>query len=93
MNVVVSPASLYTSCMSDADKIVESALRLPVGERARLASRLIESLDEAGQEPDVEAAWQKEIARRIRDLLEGRARTVPADQALREIRKKLTERP
>jgi hypothetical protein len=46
MDMAVSPPSLCTSAMSDADKIAESALRLPAGERTRLATRLLESLDD-----------------------------------------------
>ncbi len=59
-----------------ASEILKKALALPENERADLASSLIESLDPT-VEPDVEAAWQEEIARRMEELRAGRAQTVP----------------
>ena len=59
-----------------ASEILRKALALPENERADLASSLIESLDPT-VEPDVEAAWQEEIARRMEELRAGRAQTVP----------------
>ena len=59
-----------------ATEVLQTALRLPVAQRADIAGRLIESLD--GQ-PDqgVEEAWDAEIARRVRDLDSGAVETVP----------------
>ena len=65
-------------------KVVEEALRLPAAARAALAGRLIESLDDFVDE-DAEAAWNKEIARRIGDLDEGKVTTVPWSVARRQI--------
>jgi hypothetical protein len=45
------------------------------------------------QNPDVEEAWAAEVATRVRDLVEGRAETIPAEQAFREARAKLARRP
>ena len=65
-------------------KILEHALRLPAEARAALAGCLLESLDEPVDE-DAEAAWSKEIARRIDDLDKGKVKTVPWSVARRQI--------
>jgi putative addiction module component (TIGR02574 family) len=78
--------------MSSSDQIAESALGLPIAERARLVTRLLESLDEARPDADIEQAWEQETARRVQDLLHGRAKTIPASQALSDARAKLNSR-
>lgn len=65
-------------------KVLEEALRLPIGARAALAGHLLESLDNAVDE-DVELAWSKEIARRIADLDQGKVKTVSWTVARRQI--------
>ena len=69
---------------SSHKKIVEGALRLPAAARATLAGHLIESLDDTVDE-DAESAWDKEIARRIADLDNGKVKTVPWSVARRQI--------
>ncbi|MBI3922690.1 MAG: addiction module protein [Armatimonadetes bacterium] len=59
---------------------IESVLKLPPRERADLATRLIESLDEEVDE-EVTAAWDAEIAHRIRELDAGLAEPIPWLQA------------
>lgn len=70
--------------MNTKDLLLE-ALRLPEAERAALAGELIESL-ETEVDADVEASWAVEIRRRVKDLSEGRAQTVPWSEARRRIR-------
>ena len=54
--------------MTDQVKqLLEEALELPVRQRARLVSSLIESLDE-NDELDVEQAWIEEVHKRARAL-------------------------
>ena len=54
----------YTSCgMIDSTTLLEQALSLPEHERAKIAARLLESLDDEAQS-DVDAAWAAEIERR-----------------------------
>jgi putative addiction module component (TIGR02574 family) len=65
-------------------KVLEEALRLPAEARAAIAGRLIESLDDSVDE-DAEAAWSKEIARRIDDLDKGKIKTVSWSVARRQI--------
>jgi len=49
--------------MIDISTLLEQVLTLPEHERAKLAARLLESLDEETQS-DVDAAWAAEIERR-----------------------------
>jgi putative addiction module component (TIGR02574 family) len=72
-------------------QVEEQALRLSVHDRARLAHRLLESLDEAGAEDpaEVERAWKEEIERRIAGFNAGGIELVPSDDVLREARAKL----
>ena len=56
--------------------IFQEAARLPERDRAPLAGLLIETL-EPGPDPDVEAAWNEEISRRIAELDAGAVDTIP----------------
>jgi putative addiction module component (TIGR02574 family) len=61
--------------MTDTTKtkqLLNEALGLPDNERAELATRMIDSLDLAGDE-DVDAAWADEIERRCMALDSGEA--------------------
>ncbi len=62
-----------------ADQILESALEQPDYERARIAERLIASLN-AVEDRDVEAAWQHEIDKRVREIDEGVVECIPWEQ-------------
>lgn len=59
-----------------ADDILNTAMQLPITERAEIASALLESLD---GEPDdaVESAWAAEIERRIESIKSGAAKGRP----------------
>jgi hypothetical protein len=81
------------STSSRPDDILASALRLPIGERARITNALQESLvddtiDHGPADPadEVESAWSEETARRIADIESGRVKSIPADEAERMIR-------
>lgn len=49
--------------MIDTAALLEQVLTLPEHERAKLATRLLESLDEEAQS-DIDAAWAAEIEQR-----------------------------
>ena len=68
----------------ETTELLRKALTLPVPERADLASSLIESLDGAEDE-GVEAAWDREIARRMEEIDSGRVEPIPLEQARRSI--------
>ena len=59
------------------DQLESLLLQLPEHDRARLAERLIESLDSEG---DIEEAWYDEAERRLAQLESGQVRAVPADE-------------
>ncbi|MDH4155561.1 MAG: addiction module protein [Nitrospira sp.] len=70
--------------ISDATKLLEAALKLPPEDRASLAGSLLESLDtivDAGAETE----WDREIARRLKDLDTAPAQVVPWSDARRKI--------
>lgn len=66
----------------EAKKLLEEAMKLPVRQRARLVSFLIESLKESG-EADVEQAWIEEVHERARELETGRVRGLTWAEARR----------
>jgi putative addiction module component (TIGR02574 family) len=66
-------------------ELLEKALTLSTQERGLLIDRLVETLDNDPAEEGVEAAWDKEIKRRVDDIRSGRVRTIPGDQVLREM--------
>jgi len=71
-----------------ASELLQKALSLSEEERAELAGSLIESLD-ATVDQAAEAAWDEEIARRIKDLDSGKAKTIPWETVRSRISSKL----
>jgi putative addiction module component (TIGR02574 family) len=64
----------------DAGDILKDALELPEEARAALAGSLLDSLDHEIDE-GAEAAWQSEIASRLREVEEGKVRPIPWSEA------------
>jgi putative addiction module component (TIGR02574 family) len=61
------------------DKILDSALRQPEKDRARIAEALIASLDfKANRE--VEQAWQQEIDKRLSEIDTGVVKCIPWEE-------------
>jgi putative addiction module component (TIGR02574 family) len=60
----------------DASKVLEEALALPDAARSALVDSLLESLDSAVDE-DAEAAWAREIEKRVSEMNSGAVRGVP----------------
>lgn len=71
-------------------ELEKQAMGLPLPDRARLITSLIASLDSA-DEGDVEAAWVAEAERRLAEFESGKVKAVPADEVLKEARRKLRE--
>ena len=65
------------------DRVQADALRPSVNERARLAQRLLASLDE---DATVEHAWDVEVERRIGEIENGTVRMIPIAEALAQLR-------
>ena len=68
----------------EAKKLLEEAMRLPVRQRARLLSSLIDSLEES-DEVDVEQAWIDEVHKRTRELATGQVQGLTWAEARRVI--------
>jgi putative addiction module component (TIGR02574 family) len=68
------------------DALLESILKLPERDRARIAAELIASLD-GEPEAGVEAAWLAEVDRRIAEVDEGKVQLIEWEVA----KKQLTE--
>jgi putative addiction module component (TIGR02574 family) len=71
----------------DFSAVFRDASELSERDRATLAGLLIESI-ETEPEPDVEAAWLAEIARRVAEVEAGTVKTIPWD----EVRQRLLDR-
>lgn len=68
---------------SELEVIEAQALKLTAEERARLADRLIASLFE---DNEIEDAWAAEVERRVGEIESGRAKLVPAADAIARAR-------
>jgi putative addiction module component (TIGR02574 family) len=75
-----------------AKKILESALSLPPEDREHIADELWDSLEHGDDEASVEKAWEEEIARRAKEVDEGRAEFVSWEDVRAEIAERLRER-
>jgi putative addiction module component (TIGR02574 family) len=68
----------------DLKELFGEAAKLSEGDRATLAGLLIESLEPA-PEPDVEAAWSEEIARRVAEIDAGAVELIPWEEVRAEL--------
>jgi hypothetical protein len=70
------------------EKLAEQAMTLPSESRARLADRLVESLDgdELGA---IERLWVTEAIRRRDDVRSGKVEAIDGEDALRKVRNSL----
>jgi putative addiction module component (TIGR02574 family) len=75
----------------DVSELLKKVLALPVEARAALAGSLLDSLDDAVDE-DAEAAWEKEISRRVTELKAGKVATIPWQEVRRRLSVKLAGR-
>jgi putative addiction module component (TIGR02574 family) len=70
--------------MANLARDLESkALKLSRSERARLAQRLISSLDQE-LDPDAEKLWLRETERRLGELKSGKVAGIPAEKVIRK---------
>ena len=70
-------------------EIEEDVLRLPAEDRARLAVRLLSSLEEMVESPEeIEKLWIIEAERRFRELRDGAVQGIPAREVFAELRAK-----
>ena len=69
-------------------ELLDRVLAMPERDRAVLAERLLASLEGADPDDDVEAAWQREVQRRITALDRGEVKTVPWEEIKAGMEKK-----
>ena len=76
----------YLGAMAETiEKLAAEAMGLSAESRARLADLLVESLDQA-ELGKLDHAWA-DLAKQRRDAVRaGTARTIPGDEALRQVR-------
>jgi putative addiction module component (TIGR02574 family) len=72
----------------DDSKLEEQVIRLPHRERARIALKLLESLD-PGKDEDVSELWLQEAERRLRSYDAGETDSQDADEVFSEIERRL----
>ena len=72
------------------EQIESEALGLPSDARARLADRLVESLN-SGEMTHIDNLWVAEVKRRRNEVREGKVRTIPGPEALVQVRRSVSE--
>ena len=70
-------------------ELSQRARELAPEDRARLAEELLASLD-SGLEPEIDAAWDEELRKRIAEVENGTAKIVPVDEVFARIRRALS---
>lgn len=70
------------------DEITQKARSLPAEDRARLAEDLLSTLQE-DLDPEIEAAWDVEMRRRLDEVDAGQAKLIPAADVFAEVRRLL----
>jgi putative addiction module component (TIGR02574 family) len=68
------------------DTVLQDALRLPLEDRSRIATRLIASVDD-DDGFELSPAWMAEIDRRMQAVKNGTATLIPHDEAMESVRK------
>lgn len=68
----------------DTRKVIDDALKLPPEARAALAGSLIQSLDDT-VDTDATAAWEAEVAERVRQMDNGSVKRISWSEARRII--------
>lgn len=75
-------------------QLLDEVLELSAEDRALIASELEASLEDEQVSPaEIEAAWAEEIARRAKEVLEGRSKGRPAEEVFRDLEARLKSRP
>lgn len=71
------------------EQVKDEALQLPLEDRSRLASRLLESIDD---DDDVSPEWLEEIRRRVNEIKNGTAKMVPHAEVMSNVRERVAKR-
>lgn len=70
------------AAVTSYDRVKDDALHLPLDDRSRLASRLLESLEE---EDEVSSEWLEEIRRRAKSIDDGTAKLIPSEEVWKKV--------
>jgi putative addiction module component (TIGR02574 family) len=68
-----------------AQQVLREALALSPRARADIAGTLLRSLD-VEDDPEIEKAWAREVARRLKEIESGKVKLVPWAQVRRRLR-------
>ena len=80
---------MSTTSTADHEQILQAALKLTAGERAELAERLWQSLDDKTAQPlaeDIREAWVQEALQRLEDYRAGREVAISEEEVMAQIR-------
>jgi putative addiction module component (TIGR02574 family) len=72
--------------MPDAADVFKNALGLDIDERAALAQKLLDSLEDLSEE-EAERLWAEEAQRRLQEYRRGRAQAVPKEEVAKKAEK------
>jgi putative addiction module component (TIGR02574 family) len=75
-----------------AEALLHDALDLDAAERAEVAAALLESLEPAANEDEIEQAWREEVTRRVAMLDSGQVELIPWEQVRNELLARLNDR-
>jgi len=74
----------------DVDQIAKDLLKLPSSSRAKLAEKLLESIEDFTTS-DIDQTWKVEVAKRIKEYESGIVQGIPAKEVFKAAREKLNE--
>ena len=70
------------------EELEGEALHLSLPERSRLATRLLESLDDGD---DVSDEWLGEVRQRVKSIDDGTAKLIPHAEVMTSVRKRISQ--
>ena len=70
----------------EAVTVFDAAMSLPAKERAELAGKLLESLDDAVDQGEIDEAWENEALARLQAYDEGKMKGIPLEEVLHKLR-------
>jgi len=73
-------------------ELLARAMRLSPAQRESIAFELLDSLEPAQDSDEVKKAWRAELARRIRDIEEGKVDLLDAKESIARLRLHLREK-
>lgn len=71
-------------------KIFEQALDLPIDERLILIDKLLQSANLPLQS-EIDKAWSIEVARRAKEIDEGKVKLIPGDEVFAKVKKRFSK--